>query len=57
MQFAAPEHLFSVAQPMGILGGSWPLAVNYDGSRIYFLQSTEQPDAGVIQVRTGAIPQ
>jgi len=57
MQFAAPEHLFSVAQPMGILGGSRPLAVNYDGSRIYFLQSTEQPDAGVIQVRTGAIPQ
>jgi hypothetical protein len=42
---------------MGILGGSRPLAVNYDGSRIYFLQSTEQPDAGVIQVRTGAIPQ
>jgi serine/threonine protein kinase/Tol biopolymer transport system component len=55
LRFSAPGQLFSVAQPMGILGGSRPLAVNRDGSRIYFLQSAEQPDAGVIQVRTGAI--
>jgi Tol biopolymer transport system component len=53
--FSKPESLFSVAQPMGILGGSRPLAVNHDGSRLYFLQSAEQPDAGVIHVRTGAI--
>jgi hypothetical protein len=55
LRFSAAEQLFSVARPMGLLGGSRPLAVNRDGSRIYFLQSTEQPDAGVIQVRTGAI--
>jgi hypothetical protein len=55
LRFSAPAQLFSVAQPMGILGGSRPLAVNRDGSRIYFLQSAEQPDAGVIHVRTGAI--
>jgi len=54
-RFSTPEQLFSVAQPMGILGGSRPLAVNRDGSRIYFLQSAEQPDAGVIHVRTAAI--
>jgi len=32
-----------------------PLAVSRDGSRIYVLQSTEEPESGVIQVRTGAI--
>jgi serine/threonine protein kinase len=55
LRFSEPELLFSVARPMGLVSASRPLAVNRDGSRIYFLQSTEQPDAGVIQVRTGAI--
>ena len=54
-RFAPPEALFPVARPMGLNSGSRPLAVNHDGSRIYFLQSTEQPDAGVINVRTGAV--
>jgi Tol biopolymer transport system component len=55
LRSAESVQLFSAARPMGILGGSRPLAVNRDGSRIYFLQSAEQPDAGVIHVRTGAI--
>jgi serine/threonine protein kinase len=55
LRFSDSEQLFSAARPMGILSGSRPLAVNHDGSRIYFLQSAEQPDAGVIQVRTSAI--
>jgi serine/threonine protein kinase len=53
--FSKPESLFSVARPMGLVSASRPLAVNRDGSRIYFLQSDEQPEAGVIHVRTGAI--
>jgi hypothetical protein len=54
-QFGTPEALFSVAQPLGLTSGGRPLAVNHDGSRIYFLQSTEEPEASVIQVRTGAV--
>jgi hypothetical protein len=53
--FAQPEPLFSATFPMGTDSGAHPLAVNRDGSRIYFLQSSEQPDSGVIKVRTGAI--
>ena len=55
LRFTPPEALFAVAAPMGLAGGSRPLAVNHDGSRIYFLQSVEQPESNVIQVRTGAI--
>ncbi len=55
LRFAAPERLFSAATPMGTASGSRPLAVNRDGSRIYFLQSTEQPESSVIHVRTNAI--
>jgi serine/threonine protein kinase len=55
LRFAAPEVLFFPASPMGLAAAAQPLAVNHDGSRIYFLQSKEQPDSGVIQVRTGAI--
>lgn len=56
LRFASPEPLFSVLLPLGDLGStSRPLAVNHDGSRIYFLQSTQQPESGVIQVRTNAI--
>lgn len=55
LTFSAPQRLFKVVAPMGLNSGSRPLAVNYDGSRIYFLQSTEQPESGVINVRTGAV--
>jgi hypothetical protein len=40
---------------MGGDSGSRPLAVSRDGSRIYFLQSAEQPESGVINVRIRAI--
>ncbi|HJT89577.1 MAG TPA: hypothetical protein VJ732_17030 [Bryobacteraceae bacterium] len=40
---------------MGLISDSRPLAVNHEGSRIYFLQSAEQPDSGVIHIRTHAI--
>jgi hypothetical protein len=55
LRFAPPEPLFSASRPLGMLSGGRPLAVSRDGLRIYFLQSMEQPDSGVIHVRTGAI--
>jgi len=55
LRFGTPELLFTAAAPMGLNNGSHPLAVNRDGSRIYFLQSAEQPQSGVIQVRTAAV--
>lgn len=55
LRFAPPELLFSVSLPLGMMSGARPLAVSRDGSRIYFLQSTEEPDSGVIHVRTRAI--
>jgi hypothetical protein len=55
LHFAPAELLFSATAPLGMTSGSRPLAVNRDGSRIYFLQSTAQPDSGVIHVRTRAI--
>ncbi len=55
LRFAPPEPLFSVPSPLGLLSGARPLAVSRDGSKIYFLQSTEEPDSGVIHVRTRAI--
>jgi eukaryotic-like serine/threonine-protein kinase len=55
LRFAAPVMLFTAAPPMGRSSGMRPLAVTRDGSRIFYLQSAEQPDAGVIRVRTRAI--
>jgi len=55
LRFTSPEPLFSVSLPLGLLAGARPLAVSRDGSKIYFLQSAEQPDSGVIHVRTHAI--
>ena len=55
LRFSAPEELFHVAAPMGLASGGRPLAVSRDGSRIYFLQSAEPSESGVIQVRTIAI--
>jgi serine/threonine protein kinase len=54
LRFTTPVPLFSVPGPLGMDSGSRPLAVSRDGLRIYFLQSTEEPDSGVIQVRIGA---
>lgn len=55
LKFSAPVLLFSAAEPMGGTASSRPLAVSRDGSRIFYLQSPEQPDSGVIKVRTGVI--
>ena len=55
LRFAGPELLFSPSRPLGLTSSSRPLAVSRDGSKIYYLQSTEEPDSGVIQVRTNAI--
>ena len=55
LQLSIPQSLFTVAAPMGLNSGSRPSQSNRDGSRIYFLQSTEQPESGVINVRTGAV--
>jgi serine/threonine protein kinase len=55
LQFTPPQLLFRASPALGLGSGSVPLAVNRDGSRIYFVQSVEQPDSGVINVRTGAM--
>jgi hypothetical protein len=55
LRFAPPELLFSVSRPLGMASSARPLAVSRDGSTIYFLQSAEEPDSGVIHVRTRAI--
>ena len=55
LRFAPPELLFSVSVPLGMDGSSQPLAVSRDGSKVYFLQSAEEPDSDVIHVRTRAI--
>jgi serine/threonine protein kinase len=53
LHFGAPEPLFPVRRPRGTVVGMNPLAVSRDGSRIYFPQAIEQPEADVIHVRTG----
>jgi hypothetical protein len=50
---AAPEPLFSVRPSATRVGDVSQLAVSRDGSRIYFPQGVEQPDADVIHVRMG----
>jgi Tol biopolymer transport system component/predicted Ser/Thr protein kinase len=52
LSFSPPEMLFSVRVPLYVIPGSSVLAVSRDGSRIYCLQSVEQTDADVINVRT-----
>lgn len=41
---SAPEPLFDVRVPVGLVGDSVPLAVTRDGSRILFAQSIEGAD-------------
>ena len=55
LRFSMPEPLFSAQPPSGTNSGSRPLAVNRDGTHIYYLQSIDEPESGVINVRTGAI--
>ena len=55
LRFSAPEPLFSAPPTRGTNAASRPLAVNHDGTRIYYLQSVDEPESGVIYVRTGAI--
>jgi hypothetical protein len=55
LRFGKSEPLFSAASAMGLASAARPIAVNRDGSRIYFLQSAAQPESGVIQVRMHAI--
>jgi hypothetical protein len=55
LHFTSPEPLFSVSRPLGLSSASRPLAVSRDGSKMFYLQSTDEPDSGVIQVRTNAI--
>lgn len=55
LRFSSPEPLFSAAPTRGTNSASRPLAVNHDGTRTYYLQSVDEPESGVIYVRTGAI--
>ena len=53
LRFGSPESLFSVRVPLYVIPASTVLAVSRDGAQIYCLQSIEQPDSDVINVRTG----
>jgi hypothetical protein len=54
LHFGSPELLFpAVRFPSGYNGSSRPLAVSRDGSRIFWVQGMEQPEANVINVRIG----
>lgn len=53
LRFGAPQFLFSVRFPASMILGFNPLDVSKDGSRIYFVQGVEQPDADVIHVKMG----
>lgn len=56
LTFAAPRKLFSgLRMPGGAVDSSVPLAVARDGSRIFWLQEVEHPDANLIHVRIGAV--
>jgi hypothetical protein len=47
-----PVPLFPARQPASTFGDLNFLAVSRDGSRFYIPQGVEQPDSGVIDVRT-----
>jgi Tol biopolymer transport system component len=49
----AQKALFTVRAPVGSIPASTVLDVSRDGSRIYYLQPVEEPDADVINVRMG----
>jgi serine/threonine protein kinase len=54
LRFGAPAKLFDgVRLPSALTGGSRPLAISRDGSRIYLTEAVEQPNSNVIQIRMG----
>ena len=54
LRFGAPHVLFSgLRLPAGVIAASRPLAISRDGSRIFWVQGTEQPESNMIYVRTG----
>jgi dipeptidyl aminopeptidase/acylaminoacyl peptidase len=54
LRAAAPESLFAVSRPPGLVVPSSPLAISRDGSRIFFPHPVEQPaDSQFIHVMTG----
>ena len=54
LEFGAARPLFGgLRMPSGTTLVTRPLAVSRDGSRLYFPQEIDQPDAGVIRVSTG----
>jgi len=54
LRFGLPHKLFSgIRSPAGANTSNRPLAVSSDGSRIYFVQSVEQPDSNMIHIKMG----
>jgi hypothetical protein len=56
LRFSAPTRLFSgLRSPAGSVAISRPLDVSGDGSRIYWTQAVDQPDANMIHVKMGGL--
>ena len=53
LRFSAPQTLFPVRPPAGLVAPLTPLAITRDGSRIFFPQDIEQPDTNMIHIMTG----
>jgi hypothetical protein len=48
--------LFSgIRRAPGLIRANMPQAVSHDGSRIFWLQGPDQPDANLIHIKTAAI--
>jgi hypothetical protein len=48
----APEALFDVRVPSGMIGDSMPMDVSRDGSRILFAQGSDKADSQITYVTT-----
>ena len=55
LTFGVPRKLFSGLRPSGGASPSTPLAVSRDGSRIFWAQAVEQPEANIFHVKIGAV--
>jgi len=56
LRFDDPHILFSgIRLAPGLVLANMPLAVSHDGSRIFWLQGPNQPDANIIHIKIGAI--
>ena len=56
LRFGDPHILFSgIRGAPGLVHSNTPLAVSHDGSRIFWLQGPDQPDANLIHIKIGAI--